>query len=206
MKPIDEEIREIRKEIVESRSLTIKNNNLVQNLNGDIKQISRVLEQGRISSLINSWVAYLLFVALLGGGALYVVRTQGARTRHELETARTTATAAERRANDLEAVARRRGEEDEKALRVVRALRAAGKDRNAQQSAVQAYASLDRSLLSKSEVELLDGEPPRRRVRRRPERLQERAERSARGAHLRWAHGRGALRSVTARASIEARG
>ena len=39
MREADEEIREIKKEIIESRGLTIKTNNLVNALGADIKSI-----------------------------------------------------------------------------------------------------------------------------------------------------------------------
>jgi TolA-binding protein len=62
---VDEELREIKREIIESRGLVIKTNNLVNALSADVKSIAK-RQQGyerRISW--NSAVAYVVFVLVV---------------------------------------------------------------------------------------------------------------------------------------------
>ena len=65
---VDEELREIKREIIESRGLVIKTNNLTSALSADIKSIAK-RQQGyerRISW--NSAVAYIVFVIVVFAG------------------------------------------------------------------------------------------------------------------------------------------
>jgi TolA-binding protein len=64
MRETDEEIREIKKEIIESRGLTIKTNNLVNSLAADIKSISKRQAGDEKRFKWNGAVAYVLFAAL----------------------------------------------------------------------------------------------------------------------------------------------
>lgn len=64
MREADEEIREIKKEIIESRGLIIKTNNLVNALGADIKSIAKRQAGYERRFNLNSWVAYVLFAAL----------------------------------------------------------------------------------------------------------------------------------------------
>src|SRR6185436_13965831 len=61
----DEELREIKREIIESRGLVIKTNNLTNALSADIKSIAK--RQGTYERRIswNSAVAYLVFVVVV---------------------------------------------------------------------------------------------------------------------------------------------
>jgi TolA-binding protein len=60
----EDEIREIKKEIIESRGLIIKTNNLTTSLAADIKSIARRQASSERRSFWNSAVAYILFAAL----------------------------------------------------------------------------------------------------------------------------------------------
>jgi TolA-binding protein len=60
----DEEIREIKKEIIESRGLIIKTNNLTNSLAADIKSIAKRQAGYERRFLWNSAVAYVLFATL----------------------------------------------------------------------------------------------------------------------------------------------
>src|SRR5512140_38965 len=75
---IDEELREIKKEIIESRGLVIKTNNLTNALSADIKSIAkRQAGYERVLSF-NSAAAYILFaiLAFLGLHMAYEVRVR----------------------------------------------------------------------------------------------------------------------------------
>jgi len=65
MSEADEEIREIKKEIIESRGLIIKTNNLVNSLSADVKSIAKRQAGYERRSIWNSSVAYVLFTALI---------------------------------------------------------------------------------------------------------------------------------------------
>jgi TolA-binding protein len=64
MRDADEEIREIKKEIIESRGLTIKTNNLVNSLAADVKHIAKRQAGYERRFNWNSGVAYVLFATL----------------------------------------------------------------------------------------------------------------------------------------------
>lgn len=63
-----EELARLREEVVNTRNLTIKTDNHVQNLTSEVKGITRSLGQGERKNLLNSFVAYILFVVLIAGG------------------------------------------------------------------------------------------------------------------------------------------
>jgi TolA-binding protein len=64
MREADEEIREIKKEIIESRGLIIKTNNLTNSLAADIKSIAKRQAGYERRFFWNSAVAYVLFALL----------------------------------------------------------------------------------------------------------------------------------------------
>ncbi|MCZ7682155.1 MAG: hypothetical protein M5U28_26535 [Sandaracinaceae bacterium] len=64
MREVDEEIREIKKEIIESRGLIIKTNNLTNALAADIKSIAKRQAGYERRFNWNSWIAYILFATL----------------------------------------------------------------------------------------------------------------------------------------------
>lgn len=64
MREVDEEIREIKKEIIESRGLIIKTNNLTNSLAADIKSIAKRQAGYERRFVWNSWIAYILFASL----------------------------------------------------------------------------------------------------------------------------------------------
>jgi TolA-binding protein len=64
MREADEEIREIKKEIIESRGLIIKTNNLTNSLAADIKSIAKRQAAYERRFNWNSAVAYVLFATL----------------------------------------------------------------------------------------------------------------------------------------------
>lgn len=68
MRDADEEIREIKKEIIESRGLTIKTNNLVNSLGADIKSIAKRQAGYERRFNWNSAVVYVLVATLSFAG------------------------------------------------------------------------------------------------------------------------------------------
>jgi len=65
MQPLDDDIREVKKEIVEIRSLVIRTNNLTSALGADLKTVAKKQKTYERRMLWNSAVAYVLFVVLI---------------------------------------------------------------------------------------------------------------------------------------------
>jgi tetratricopeptide (TPR) repeat protein len=68
MQPGEEDIREVKKEIVEIRSLVIRTNNLTAALGADLKAVAKKQTGYERRMLWNSAVAYVLFVVILFAG------------------------------------------------------------------------------------------------------------------------------------------
>lgn len=64
MADVDDEIREIKREIIESRALVIKTSNVLSALAADVKSIAKRQANYERRISWNSWVAYILFAAL----------------------------------------------------------------------------------------------------------------------------------------------
>ncbi len=86
------EIEEIKREIVESRALTIKTNNLVNALAADLKSISKRQQGAERKVVLNSATAYvvtiavlLIFVKLTWDIRLETVRGENKETRDQLD-------------------------------------------------------------------------------------------------------------------------
>ncbi|MBI2896672.1 MAG: hypothetical protein HYY06_24150 [Deltaproteobacteria bacterium] len=81
MHDVDEEIREIKKEIIESRGLVIKTNNLTNALSADIKSIAKRQAGYERAFSFNSAAAYVLFagLAFVGLHMAYDVRVREAK-------------------------------------------------------------------------------------------------------------------------------
>src|SRR5262249_61825553 len=65
MHEIDEELREIKREIIESRGLVIKTNNLTNALSADIKSIAKRQQTYERRLSWNSATAYIVFVVVV---------------------------------------------------------------------------------------------------------------------------------------------
>jgi tetratricopeptide (TPR) repeat protein len=65
---VEEEFREIKREIIESRGLIIKSSNLTSALSADVKSIARRQAGYERRITVNSATAYILFVVLIFGG------------------------------------------------------------------------------------------------------------------------------------------
>ncbi len=68
----DKELSEIRKEVIESRNLVIKTDNLLKNLHAEVKAVGKRHEDFQRRQWISSGVAYVLFAALVVGGAVMI--------------------------------------------------------------------------------------------------------------------------------------
>jgi tetratricopeptide (TPR) repeat protein len=84
--PLLEELARLREEVVNTRNLTIKTDNHVQGLSSEVKAIARALGTTERKNLLNSFVAYILFVVLIAGGLwlTFQARTERNQVDHAL--------------------------------------------------------------------------------------------------------------------------
>src|SRR5580704_4165501 len=66
MHEVDDELREIKRGIIESRGLVIKTNNLTNALSADIKSIAKRQQSYERRLTLNSATAYVVFVVFVG--------------------------------------------------------------------------------------------------------------------------------------------
>lgn len=76
---LDAELRDLRKEISDSRALIIKTHNLIGQVGVDVKQVSRRQDRYERGLSLNSFVAYVLFTLLLGGAFFLLYRSRAER-------------------------------------------------------------------------------------------------------------------------------
>ncbi|MBI5518260.1 MAG: tetratricopeptide repeat protein [Deltaproteobacteria bacterium] len=84
----DDEFREIKREIIESRGLIIKTNNLTAALSADVKALARRQAGYERRLTVNSATAYVLFVVLTFGGIKLWLDASIRENRLELQTLR----------------------------------------------------------------------------------------------------------------------
>jgi TolA-binding protein len=115
MHEVDDELREIKREIIESRGLVIKTNNLTNALSADIKSIAKRQQSYERRIAWNSATAYVVFVVVVFAALKFAVdarvdaidatskhlRDENVRMKQELDEARQSQ--AERGAAELEA-------------------------------------------------------------------------------------------------------
>lgn len=82
---LDRSLEEVKREVIESRNLVIKTDNLLKNLHAELKAVSKRQEDFQKRSWISAGAAYLAFAALAAGAATMVTssRTQAASSERE---------------------------------------------------------------------------------------------------------------------------
>jgi TolA-binding protein len=111
------ELEEIKREIVESRALTIKTNNLVNALAADLKSISKRQQGAERKVVLNSATAYvvtiavlLVFVKLTWDIRLETVRGENKETRDQLEALQKDIKSSQQREEEQKRAGRQAGE------------------------------------------------------------------------------------------------
>src|SRR5437879_3209407 len=145
----------LRREVIESRNLVIKTDNLLKNLHAELKQMGRKQELFEKRHMTTSVAAYILFDTIATVGAFAVARS-------EIRGAREEAIANEGKAKQLtqEVEAMRRADSgrrdaSEKAARAYELL-GSEKEGPGQTLAMDQALHLDRQLLSRLEAKALD--------------------------------------------------
>jgi len=85
MEGFDKALAELKKEIIETRNLVIRNDNLLKTFGADLKTIGRKQENFERKQWISSAIAYVLFVALASGAAYLASQGYLAQAQSEIE-------------------------------------------------------------------------------------------------------------------------
>jgi len=115
MDRVDELLKELNHELIETRNVTIKTDNSLRNLAGDIKTIARRQEAYERRFIINSLASYILFAAIAFFGLLFFFRASIDRVALDHELSNQRHEELERRVVDLEAELERRRQSEREA-------------------------------------------------------------------------------------------
>src|ERR1700716_3909564 len=77
---LDKELSDIRREVIESRNLVIKTDNLLKNLHAEVKQVGRRQDDFQKRQWMSSAAAYLIFalLAIVSSVLIFTARRAGA--------------------------------------------------------------------------------------------------------------------------------
>lgn len=149
MEDFDDELREIKREIIESRGLIIKTNNLTNALAADVKSIAKRQLGYETRLRWNSATAYVVFVIVvfIALKLAWDARVDAVRA----ETEQTRATGAQ-----LKKELRETQQRDEERLKIETRAAAVYElvRQNRQAEMIEAFESMDKSLLSKAELRM----------------------------------------------------
>jgi TolA-binding protein len=157
----ERELSDLRKEVLESRNLVIKTDNLLKNLHAEIKTAVNKIDEGYRRTWFSSAVAYLCFVALASALAFVAARGSIALESARVEAAIGEKDQAKKQAEDLSAqMAKARAEIDharsqgDRALAIYKQLGEG--DGGARLKAAEELSKIERSKLTALELRILD--------------------------------------------------
>ena len=162
-RPGQSELGELRKEVIETRNLIIKTDNLLKNLHAELKLTSRKQEQFERRHLFTSATAFVIFAVLAGVGAYSYARAEIHSVRQD---SASNESLAKSRALDVDKLQKgdaARRDASEKALRIFEQL-AAGKEGPALNDALVEAGKIDRAQLSTLEAKALEDKEASLRV------------------------------------------
>lgn len=149
MEDFDDELREIKREIIESRGLVIKTNNLANALAADIKSIAK-RQQGYERRLVwTSATAYVVFVIVVFVALKLAWDARVDAVRAETETTRVKAVRLEKELRDIQQRDDERLRAENKAAALYDLMQ---QHKNA--DLIEQFDTIDKDLLSKTEVRL----------------------------------------------------
>jgi TolA-binding protein len=150
--------REMRKEMLETRNLIIKNDNQIKNLGGELKIITKLLEDERKRRAFSSASAYVLFVILSFGGLFMYFQARLGNLEgqtKELEASKQALDAKLKERSDIEAVTKAAQTD---AFDLLRNLKEGKREK-----ALKDFQTIDFEHLTPLESEILRGEVERQR-------------------------------------------
>ena len=147
MEDFDDELREIKREIIESRGLIIKTNNLTNALAADVKSIAK-RQQGYERRLVwNSATAYVVFVAVVFIALKLAWDARVDAVRAETEQTRAKAAQLEKELREVQQRDEERARVEARAAAMYELIR-----QKKQADLIQSFEQLDKDLLSKTEL------------------------------------------------------
>src|SRR6267143_2468612 len=151
----ERDLSELRREVIESRNLVIKTDNLLKNLHAELKQMGRKQELFEKRHMTTSVAAYFLFAALATLGAFSFARSEirGAREESAANEART-----KQLTQEVETLRRAEGSRRDASEKAARAYDLLGSEKEGpgQTLAMDQALHADRQLLSRLEAKALD--------------------------------------------------
>lgn len=146
------ELREIKKEIIEARGLIIKSNNLANSLSAEVRSIAKRQASYERHLAWNSIVAYIIFAVLIWVGIYLAYNQRNAALESQLETEKKRADVAEKKLAKLESANKEGGKtRDEDLVALYDLIHNAER-----QAAIDAFETLDREKLTPLENKLLE--------------------------------------------------
>ncbi len=146
MEDFDDELREIKREIIESRGLIIKTNNLTNALAADIKSIAK-RQQGYERRIVwNSATAYIVFVIVVFVALKLAWDARVDAVRAETEQTREKAVRLEKELQEVQRRDEERSRVDSKAAAMYELIR-----QKKEADLIETFEGLDKELLSKTE-------------------------------------------------------
>jgi len=146
------ELREVKKEIIEARGLIIKSNNLASSLSAEIRNIARRQVSYERHLTLNSVVAYVVFVVLIFTGVQLAYNQRQAGLEASLAAERDRAAALEKEVEAQKAERKDVGKGQDQDLLALFELIKSG-DR---QGAIDAFEGIDREQITPLERKLLE--------------------------------------------------
>jgi TolA-binding protein len=150
----DKQMSDLKKEVVEARNLIIKNDNVLKNIQADVKKVFDRQEQFERRSWLSSVTAYIFFAALSAMGAYMFAAAKGRATTEELASTRAAAHQSDAAAAQIKASQETAERASKRALDIFERL--AGEDATRRNEALSELARLDTKKLTPLEQRALE--------------------------------------------------
>lgn len=156
MERLEEVLRELNQEMIETRNLTIKTDNSIRNLAGEIRELSKEQDNFKRRTVVNSVAAYVLFALLSFGGLFLFFRASMSQKSAEKQLAAESGRSLEGRVVSLEEELERRQAAERTAYEFYQLLANGSK-----QEVVERFPEVQGSLIDRATVELFRREVDR---------------------------------------------
>lgn len=154
----EETLHEMRRELIETRNLSIKADHALRGLTTEMKQLGRRLEAGERRTALNSIASYILFAALSFAGMFLFFRAAIERNEVDHRLVEEKQEQNQRRLADLEAEIERRRQSERESYAFLELLQSGRKD-----EVVERFAAIQGRLTDRATLELFRREVDRTR-------------------------------------------
>lgn len=154
----EESLHEMRRELIETRNLSIKADHALRGLTTEMKQLGRRLEAGERRTALNSIASYVLFAALSFAGMFLFFRAAIERNEVDHRLVEEKQEQNQRRLADLEAEIERRRQSERESYAFLELLQSGRRD-----EVVERFAAIQGRLTDRATLELFRREVDRTR-------------------------------------------